>query len=509
MNDWTSGYVADVGYSFGYYSELNPLRSRLALLDAPWAPPKIETACELGFGQGVSVNVHAAASQIEWWGADFNPAHAAFARELAEASGANAHLVDQAFADFCQRPDLPDFDFIGLHGVWSWISDANRRVIVEFIGRKLKPGGLAYVSYNTLPGHAGMVPMRHLLVQHAEVMEEQGRGLLPRIGAALDFAERLLAQDSVFGRANPLIAERIQRMKGEEGRYLAHEYFNRDWQPMHFGEAAEQLADAKLSYVGSAHYLDHVEALNLSPAQQAFLAEIPDEVFRQTARDFLLNQQFRRDYFVKGPRRISPPEQLERLVQERFILTTPAAAVTMTAPGALGDATLLGEVYAPILDLLSDHKPHAFGELEERLAAGPDTASRAFQAITVLIGKGDVAPAQDASAAMRARTDRLNARLMVHALSSAQIGVLASPVTGGGIPVGRFQQLFLQSRAQGASSPDAWAEFAWACLAALDQRILKDGAALQTPEENLAELKARAAEFERDQLPILRAAMVA
>jgi hypothetical protein len=30
MSDWTARYVADIGYTFGYYSELNPLRAKLA-----------------------------------------------------------------------------------------------------------------------------------------------------------------------------------------------------------------------------------------------------------------------------------------------------------------------------------------------------------------------------------------------------------------------------------------------------------------------------------------------
>ena len=28
VNNWSSGYVADIGYTYGYYSELNPLRIR-------------------------------------------------------------------------------------------------------------------------------------------------------------------------------------------------------------------------------------------------------------------------------------------------------------------------------------------------------------------------------------------------------------------------------------------------------------------------------------------------
>lgn len=60
--------------------------------------PKIENACELGFGQGLSVAIHAAAqSGIKWWGADFNPSQASFATELAQLSGSDAKLTAQRF----------------------------------------------------------------------------------------------------------------------------------------------------------------------------------------------------------------------------------------------------------------------------------------------------------------------------------------------------------------------------------------------------------------------------
>jgi hypothetical protein len=134
VSDWTEGYVTDIGYIYGYYSELNPLRIPLPLLNVGLSPPVVATACDLGFGQGISVNIHAAASDMRWYGTDFNPAHAAFAQSLAAASGSGAQLFDQSFVEFCARSDLPDFDFIGVHGIWSWVSDENRRVIVDFVG---------------------------------------------------------------------------------------------------------------------------------------------------------------------------------------------------------------------------------------------------------------------------------------------------------------------------------------------------------------------------------------
>ena len=62
MSDWTSGYVADIGYTYGYYNELNPHRGTLAFLNAGFVPPTTGVHCELGYGQGLSVNIHAAAS---------------------------------------------------------------------------------------------------------------------------------------------------------------------------------------------------------------------------------------------------------------------------------------------------------------------------------------------------------------------------------------------------------------------------------------------------------------
>jgi hypothetical protein len=80
VGDWTDGYVAEIDYTYGYYEELNPHRLLVPFLNVGLQPPEIATACELGFGQGVSIAMHAAASTVHWYGTDFIPAHAAFAR---------------------------------------------------------------------------------------------------------------------------------------------------------------------------------------------------------------------------------------------------------------------------------------------------------------------------------------------------------------------------------------------------------------------------------------------
>ncbi len=144
---------------------------------------------------------------------------------------------------------------VDLHGIWSWISDENRAVIVNFIRKKLKVGGVLYISYNTLPGWGTFAPMRHLMTEHADVIGADGVGIVSRIDGALDFTEKLLATNPLFARANPLVNDKIKQIKAQNRHYLAHEYFNRDWHPMHFATMAKWMESAKLTYACSANYL--------------------------------------------------------------------------------------------------------------------------------------------------------------------------------------------------------------------------------------------------------------
>ncbi len=511
MTDWTAGYVADISYTYGYYPELNPQRIKLAFLNQGLIFPDFGAACELGFGQGLSSNLHAAATVTKWHGTDFNPSQASFARELAAASGAGAELNDDSFADFIDRPDLPDFDFIGIHGIWSWISDENRAVIVEFIKRKLKVGGVLYISYNTFPGWAAFAPMRHLMTEHAEVLGSEGLGIVSRIDGAINFAEKLLATNPLFNQAYPLIGDRLKKMKEHSRQYLAHEYFNRDWHPMHFATMAEWLEPAKVQYACSANYLEHIDAVNLTSEQQAFLKEIPDPMFRESTRDFMVNQQFRKDYWVKGARKLSQLAAAEALRQQRVILISHRPEVSLKVTGALGEANMSEAIYIPILDYLADHMPRTLGQIEQAMQEKRIGFGQIIQTAMVLSGGGHLAAVQDDTLISKAKmhSEKLNAVLIDKARGSNDISYLASPVTGGGIVVGRFQQLFLYALSQGKKQPAEWAQVVWSILAMQGQKILIEGKPLETAEENIAELTEQANSFAKKQLPILKALRIA
>lgn len=511
MSDWREGYVGDVGYTYGYYGELNPLRVKLAFLNNALAFPEFKTACELGFGQGLSTNIHAAASLTEWYGTDFDPSQAGFAQDAAAASGSGAKLVDEAFLDYVNRTDLPDFDFIGLHGIWAWISDANRAVIVDFIRRKLKVGGVVYMSYNSLPGWSTFEPIRQLIYQHAEFMASRGTGVVGKIDSALAFADQLLATNPAFLKVNPKALERFKKVQTQNRHYLAHEYFNANWNPMHFAAVAELLEPTKAQFGCSAHYLDQIDVINLTPDQQAMLKEISHPVFRETTRDLIVNQSFRRDYWIKGPRRLSALDQAEQLRTQRVMAVKLPKDVPLRATGALGEANLTEAIYLPILEYLADQKPKSLGQIEAALAPKGIQFRHVLQALMVLIGTGSVATVQDDAVTNKVAKscERLNAHLMSKARGDNDVTYLASPLLGGGVPVSRVVQLFLLAMQSGRKQPSDWADFAWQIFAAQNQKLVADDRRLETAEENIAELNKQAKTFAESQLPILKTLRIA
>jgi hypothetical protein len=124
----------------------------------------------------------------------------------------------------------------------------------------------------------------------------------------------------------------------------------------------------------------------------------------------------------------------------------------------------------------------------------------------VLIGAGVLCPAQEdvVIAKTKKQTDQLNHYLCHKARGSNELTCLANPVTGGGVVVPRFLQLFLLAKAQGNTQPEQWAQFVWSILAMQNQCVIKDGITLESDSENLTELVIQAYAFANKQLPIYR-----
>lgn len=394
--NWTSGYVSQIDYTTGYYPELNPTRSRLSFLQAGYTPPSsFKTCCELGFGQGLSVNTHAAASSSQWWGTDFNPSQVGFALELSQASKADIRLFDESFVHFCNRTDLPDFDFIALHGVWSWISKKNRKVLLNFLRDRLKVGGALYISYNTLPGWASFLPIRELVNEAVKNSDHVGHNVSHNIHDAIALTDTLLATDPRYLKANPSATERLKTIKALDSRYIAHEFLNRHWHPMAFNEISKSMFSAKLQYVSSANFLDHVDILNYSASQKALLDKIGNETIRESIRDLMINQSFRKEYWVKGRRSLEPLEKIQLIRKEKICLICHPSQIEFKAKGYQNEANLDSKMYKLLIDRLIDYRPVSLAEVEIFLSRYEINFFQMLQMIFIMIGKGYIAVAQD------------------------------------------------------------------------------------------------------------------
>src|SRR5262249_44076033 len=157
--EWNKGYVTDIGYTAGFYGETAPSHMAFAALTigrSPGRALKPGRMLELGCGQGFGLALLAAANpDVAFDGYDFNPEHVAHARALIEgATLSNVVVTETSFEDAAARAVDNDLDVVALHGIFSWVSQAAQQAIVSILRQRLQPNGLAYVSYNCMPGWA-------------------------------------------------------------------------------------------------------------------------------------------------------------------------------------------------------------------------------------------------------------------------------------------------------------------------------------------------------------------
>ena len=487
------GYITDVAYTHGYYAEISPSHIDLALTLAGHSAIPAGACCELGFGQGVSLAFHAAAHPgRRFYGNDFMPQHVQHAQSLVDAAKVSANLSDQSFANFCVRDDLPPFALIVLHGVWSWVSEANRQLIAEFIGRKLMPGGVLYISYNISAGWAAMVPLRELLALHVQRAQAPFLPSSVRIKEALAFAAKVFAADPITANHAPVLKKRLEGLQEQDPRYLTHEYLNTDWHISSFQALHAALQPAQMSYCASAMLAEHVASVQLNADQRALLSAIQDPVLRETTRDFFMGQPFRRDLWVKGGVPLSRADQAQAVRSLRLQLFQPLPNVPIKLRGARSEATLTEQFSRPILQALEGDGPApSIGELQRRLQTPSFTANQIFETITMLIASGWVVAVRDEAHIRVAApyTSALNAYLVGRAEAYGQIAHLISPVTGTAVDHSRLNQVFTKAiSAGGAPTAMAAVDDIAARLASFGERVVHEGKALQPGAETQAAL---------------------
>jgi predicted O-methyltransferase YrrM len=295
-------YVLDASYPDTFFQELSPawLNYARAVNGVPARPlDRAFTYLELGAGLGHSTVVNAAAfPRGEFHACDFNPFHVASGRAYAKALGLpNIQFHESSFQRLLDR-DLPMFDFIVLHGVYSWVGAEARAAIRRIVSEKLAPDGLVYVSYNCMPGWASEMPVRRLMVELAAAATGDSAA---KMHYATQVLQKLGDSKLRFFENHPEAARAIESYGKVPASYLAHEFLNETWEPFYSVDVADEMADAQLVFVGSATLADNHPMLVIDDAAvevMRTLATSPRQL--HLATDFASNRRFRRDLFIRA-----------------------------------------------------------------------------------------------------------------------------------------------------------------------------------------------------------------
>jgi SAM-dependent methyltransferase len=187
-------------------------------------------------------------------------------------------------------PELGRFDYIVCHGVFSWVPDAVRRRLLALCRELLAPAGIAFVSFNTLPGWRMRGALREMLL--LECRDE----VVPaaRLARARALLETLAAAGPVPGMpATEHVQAEVRYLLGAHPSYLYHEYLADTNEPLFFSDFAELAEAAGLQHLVDAELATAFPS-TLGPTAAQWLAGVDDQRALEQRIDFVRVRSFRK-----------------------------------------------------------------------------------------------------------------------------------------------------------------------------------------------------------------------
>jgi SAM-dependent methyltransferase len=153
-------------------------------------------------------------------------------------------------------PEL--FDYIIAHGLYSWVPPGIRDKLLALCAAHLAPGGVAFISYNTLPGWHVQSAIRELMLAHVWG-QGVGPGMAPpatppEVAAkAREVIEFLSAADPAGAPFAALLKETASRLRALPDANLLHDHLCPINEPVYFSQFAAECTAKGLRYLGDAH----------------------------------------------------------------------------------------------------------------------------------------------------------------------------------------------------------------------------------------------------------------
>ena len=316
----------------------------------------------------------------------------------------NIRLDTQDLLDFSS--DQAPFDYILVHGVFSWIPPMAQEKVFEICRQSLSTNGVAYVSYNVLPGWKTEQALREMMlyhVRHESTPQE-------RFHKALELLDFLAKDPSTTGNETyrEHLRKTIQRMRKHADanyKYWIHEYLEEFNTPFYFSDVVEMAGRHAMQYLADSD-LPTMYTNDLNEESCQFLEKNAHSwVEREQYLDFLRNRMFRRSLFCRQEAALTRHpglEQLRRLNVVSRILPVDGRIPVDREVSTVDDTPMVFEVtkeavlpfHEPIqktaLVYLADQLPRAvpFDELAQatltRLGNTPEQAYGAEEIARVL-----------------------------------------------------------------------------------------------------------------------------
>ncbi len=402
-------------------------------------------------------------------------------------------------------PELGEFEFIALHGVFSWVGPEVRERILDIARRHLAPGGLLLVSYNAMPGWAHLQPIRGILRQYAALRQGDS---VQRIRDALAYLVFLRDRQAKYFVDNPRASAYIDALLTQDPRYLAHEYLNGHWTSFYFAEVAQMFGSAGLTFVGSLPVFTNFWDLCVRPEFQELFRTTTDRLVTEAHKDFCANTAFRWDVFAREPRPLTSLDDRLRVADD-FHFFLPAADPRLPYQANLGvvTTTLHGPVYQGLIEFLAGGS-RRLGEILAAPALAGVPRDELAKVVDVgvalsLIGlsAGPIGPIPEAVPERLAVPCRFNRALLESCPLTGQTLTLASTRTGTGHALGDFEAVLLWDLL--ARGREGAAERLDTRLQASGRTVQRDGQPVADAAERRKIIDDRIADVQRSMIPQL------
>ena len=271
------------GYPFAQ-THPDRLATIAMLLGLSPAPVTVCRVLELGCGDGGNlIPMASGLPGSHFSGIDLSGA--AVERAAAVAGKLGLGNLDVRQADLAALPQLGTFDYVIAHGVYSWIAEDERDALLAACRAHLAPNGVAYVSYDALPGGHLREITRQMLRWHLRDIEEPAE----RIAQARALLGALAATGETATGVQRTVAEQAARALEQRDPSLFHDELAERHEAVLFADFAGHAERHDLRYLAEADFFEMTVPGPLAPA----VSELADPIEREQYLDFFKGRLFR------------------------------------------------------------------------------------------------------------------------------------------------------------------------------------------------------------------------